>query len=79
MELTRKKESITRLYENGEVSNNTTNDIQYIVLDGDAYVGTASIMPTGFTMTVGMKAPIEDIESMLRSILSSIPKEGGVK
>ena len=41
MELIRKKESITRLYENGEVSNNTTNDIQYIVLDGDAYVGTA--------------------------------------
>ena len=30
-------------------------------------------------MTVGMKAPIEDIESMLRSILSSIPKEGGAK
>lgn len=79
MELIKKKESITRLYENGEVSNNTTNDIQYIVLEGDAYVGTVSIMPTGFAMTVGMKAPIEDIESMLRSILSSIPKEGGVK
>lgn len=78
MELIRKKESITRVYENGE-ANNTVNDIQYIVLDGDAYVGTASIMPTGFTMTVGMKAPIEDIESMLRSILSSIPKEGGAK
>ncbi len=79
MELIRKKESITRIYGNGEVSNNITNDIQYIVLEGDAYVGTASITPTGFTMTVGMKAPIEDIESMLRSILSSIPKEGGAK
>ena len=65
MELIKKKESITRLYEDGEVSNNTTNDIQYIVLDGDSYVGTASIMPTGFTMTVGMKAPVEDIELSL--------------
>lgn len=79
MELIRKKESITRLYENGEASNNTTNDIQYIILDGDAYVGTASIVPTGFSMTVGMKGSIEDTEKMLRSMLSSIPKEGGAK
>lgn len=78
MELIRKKESITRVYENGE-ANNTVNDIQYIILDGNAYVGTASIVPTGFSMTVGMKGSIEDIESMLRSILSSIPKEGGAK
>lgn len=78
MELIRKKESITRVYENGE-ANNTVNDIQYIILDGDAYVGTASIVPTGFSMTVGMKGSIEDTENMLRSILSSIPKEGGTK
>ena len=79
MELIRKKESITRLYENGEVSAYTANDIQYIVLDGDSYFGSASIMTTVFIMTVGRKAPIEDIESILRSILSSIPKEGGAK
>lgn len=78
MELIRKKESITRVYENGE-ANNTVNDIQYIILDGDAYVGTASIVPTGFSMTVGMKGSIEDTENMLRSMLSSIPKEGGSK
>lgn len=78
MELIRKKESITRVYENGE-ANNTVNDIQYIILDGDAYVGTASIVPTGFSMTVGMKGSIEDTENMIRSILSSIPKEGGTK
>jgi hypothetical protein len=78
MELIRKKESITRVYENGE-ANNTVNDIQYIILDGDAYVGTASIVPTGFSMTVGMKGSIEDTENMLRSMLSSIPKEGGAK
>lgn len=78
MELIRKKESITRVYENGE-ANNTVNDIQYIILDGDAYVGTASIVPTGFSMTVGMKSSIEDTENMLRSMLSSIPKEGGTK
>lgn len=78
MELIRKKESITRVYENGE-ANNTVNDIQYIILDGDAYVGTASIVPTGFSMTVGMKGSIEDTENMLRSMLSSIPKEGGTK
>ncbi len=78
MELIRKKESITRVYENGE-ANNTVNDIQYIILDGDAYVGTASIVPTGFSMTVGMKGSIEDTENMLRSILSSIPKGGGTK
>lgn len=78
MELIRKKESITRVYENGE-ANNTVNDIQYIILDGDAYVGTASIVPTGFSMTVGMKGSIEDTENMLRNMLSSIPKEGGAK
>lgn len=78
MELIRKKESITRVYENGE-ANNTVNDIQYIILDGNAYVGTASIVPTGFSMTVGMKGSIEDTENMLRSMLSSIPKEGGTK
>lgn len=78
MELIRKKESITRVYENGE-ANNTVNDIQYIILDGDAYVGTASIVPTGFSMTVGMKGSIEDTENMLRSMLSSISKEGGAK
>ncbi|WP_455659912.1 hypothetical protein [Phocaeicola faecalis] len=78
MELIRKKESITRVYENGE-ANNTVNDIQYIILDGDAYVGTASIVPTGFSMTVGMKGSIEDTENMLRNMLSSIPKEGGTK
>lgn len=78
MELIKKKESITRVYENGE-ANNTVNDTQYIILDGDAYVGTASIVPTGFSMTVGMKGSIEDTENMLRSMLSSIPKEGGTK
>lgn len=78
MELIRKKESITRVYENGE-ANNTVNDIQYIILDGDAYVGTASIVPTGFSMTVGMKGSIEDTENMLRNMLSSISKEGGAK